>query len=370
MSLFQIDGGLLPREAPSPSLIVSQELRRLQRSFYYCIPDQSPLHARAVSAGLPVLALQVRDSKDLIGIWRFSRTMKRHGCQLMHVHDLPLLPLASAAALRAKVPLKVVTWVERDPEAQPWTLKLKTVHSLDLVIVRNASVKAQLIKTGMDPDAVKVIPEGRDFSAFTRLGRAGHLRRERGLEEADFLVGIRCPRLDGRVLPLLARMNRSLAKDGIRIRPMLFAEGDLMIGPDQADAVDNVIFSLGDPTAFYRMLAALDLVVILSWKPGDQEDLQAIMTAGRPVIMFEGRGMPPELVHGKTGLCVSPEAPAALSQHVKELAQSREKGSQLAENARQVVLEAYSREAMARRLIQEYEHLARRRGISLFPPLR
>ncbi len=367
MSLFLIDGSLYPPGAPSPSLIVSQELSRLQRSFHYCLPDHSPLYAQAVSAGLPVLTLSVRDSKDLLGIWRLTRIMKRRGCRLMHVHDLSLLPPAAAAASRARVPLKVVTWVEGDLEMTSWSLKPKTFRSLDLVIVRHPSDKALLAKAGIAPDVVRVIPEGRDFSAYTRLDRTGNFRREWGLEDEDFVVGIRSRRLDGKVLPLLARMKRSLEKDGIQIRPVLFAEGELTVGPEQAEAVDNLIFFVGDPAAFHRMLADLNLLVILSWLPGDEEDLQGLMTTGRPIIIFEGRGMPREMVHGETGLCVSREAPTALSRNVKEIVQSREMGSKLAQNARRVVLEKYSREAMARRLIQEYENLARRRGISLFP---
>jgi glycosyltransferase involved in cell wall biosynthesis len=367
LSLFQIDGGLQPPEAPSPSFIVSQELRRLQRSFHYFIPDHSPLYSRAVSAGLPVQTLRIRDSKDSRGTRRLTRAMKRHGCRLMHVHDLPLLPQAAVAALRAKVPLKVVTWAEYDSVIRPPSLSLKTVRSLDLVIARQASDKAWLVKTGMDPDLVKVIPVGRDFSAFTRLDRKGPLRREWGLGEEDFAVGIRSRHLDVKVFSLLALLRRSLDKEGIQIRPVLFAEGDLDIGPDQADAVENLVISVGDPAAFYRMLGGLDLLVILSWKPGDTEDLQDIMTAGRPMIIVEGRGKPRELEHGKTGLCVSPEAPTAIIRHVGEIIRSRELGASLAENARQVVLEKYSQEAMARRIIQEYEQLARRRGISLFP---
>jgi hypothetical protein len=169
--------------------------------------------------------------------------------------------------------------------------------------------------------------------------------------------------------PESPRIPTWLQEDGIRLSVdvPLFAEGELTVGPEQAEAVDNLIFSVGDPAAFHRMLADLNLLVILSWLPGDEEDLQGIMTTGRPIIIFEGRGMPREMVHGETGLCVSREAPTALSRNVKEIVQSREMGSKLAQNARRVVLEKYSREAMARRLIQEYENLARRRGISLFP---
>ena len=366
MSLFLIDAGQEQAGNRAPSYYLAKELKLLGLPFRYYLPEGSPLHSREGTAELPVELLRVRSEKDVRGRRRLARTMKRLDCRLVHAHDLSSLPVAAAAAARAKVPLQVVTWPGPGAEDLALSSVHKSLTAIDLVVVRKEVTRDELAEHGVAPEAIKVIPLGRDFAPFTRPEERDFLRRELRIEPGSRLIGVKTRFAGGRTWLILKRLKRILESGSFPTRVVILGEGDLEIGSRGTVPPEGFLYYMGWRENFPQVIASLDLLVVLSAAPGDREMLLAAMAAGVPLVAGAKGGLPRELAHQKTGLRFPPDESSALVRSLSEVLKNRELGARLGKDGQDAVLARHSVQAMARRLIKEYERIARRKGVSLF----
>jgi glycosyltransferase involved in cell wall biosynthesis len=366
LSLFQIDEGPWSSEARSPSFYLAEELMRQGRRFRYYTPERSSLTDHARQASLPVVALKGKGQKAAFRKWRLSQAMKRHGCRLVHTHDVRFLPVVTAAAARAKVPLQVVTWESSENVSAQALFRSGVIREVDLVIVRKEQDKAALLDQDVDENKIKLIPTGREFPSVFPEAERYRLHREFNLTDQVFLVGVKGRFSESATWSLLGRLNKTLAAsagDGHRL-VLLGTEG-FSLGARRAHILDNMLFYLGESEPPPQALASLGLFLALDAGPEDKDFLRSLMAAEVPVLAMGKRGLPAELKHEKTGFRVPPDRPSTLVKCVGKAYKDRELGRRLAQHAREVVLNRHSCAAMARRLIQEYERLARQKGLAL-----
>jgi glycosyltransferase involved in cell wall biosynthesis len=366
LSLFLIDAGQEPPGIRASSYYLAKELKLLGMPFRYYISESSPLHSRAKVAELPVEPLRARSERDVLGTWRLARAMKRSACRLVHAHDLSTLPMAAAAAVRAKVPLQVVTWSGPGTADMSPFPRQKSFRDVDLVVVREEETKDELEEQGVAPETIKVIPFGRDFSPYTRPENRDFLRRELKLGPDVRLIGIKTRFAGGRTWLILRRLKQILESGSSPTRVVILGEGDLDIGSRGTVPPEGFLYYLGWHKDFPQVIASLDLFVVLSSDPGDRERLQAAMAAGVPLVAATKAGLPRELVHQKTGLRFPPDDSSALVRSFSEILRNRALGARLGKEGQDAVLAKHSVQGMARRLIKEYERIARRKGVSLF----
>lgn len=365
MSLFLIDAGPQQPGVSASSYYLAQELRRLEMSFRYYIPEHSPLHRTARIAELPVEPLRSRTERDVLGMWRLARAMKRSACHLVHAHDPVSQPLAAAAAARAKVPLQVVTWDGTGTGGVIPSSRMKSFRALDMVIVREEEAKERLTEQGFAPEAIRVIPQGRDFSPYTQPEARDFLHREFELGPDVRLIGVKTRFQGNQAWSILRRMKQTLEADLPGTRLAILGEGGLEAGGKGAVPPEGALFYMGGSEAFAQVITSLDMLVVLSSEPQDREQLQAAMAAGVLLATATKRGLPRELVHEKTGLRFPSDDPSVLVRPLSAFVKNRELSSRLAREGQVAVLGKYSVQAMARRLIKEYERIARRKGVSL-----
>jgi glycosyltransferase involved in cell wall biosynthesis len=92
--------------------------------------------------------------------------------------------------------------------------------------------------------------------------------------------------------------------------------------------------------------------------------LQA-MARGLPVVAAEVGSIQEIIVHRETGLLVPPRKPKALADAFLKVHLDPKLAARLAERGRDAVLEKFSVESMARRIVGVYELKAHRKGIKL-----
>ena len=339
---------------------------RQGRRFRYYTPERSSLTDHARQASLPVVALRRRGQKALLRKWRLARAMKRHGCRLVHTHDVRFLSAVTAAAAKAKVPLQVVTWENPENVSVQALFRTGVVREVDLVIVRKEQDKTALLDLGLDEEKVKLIPIGREFPSVYPEGERHELHREFHLKDNLFLVGVRGRFSESATWSLLGRLAKSLSESsGEGYRLVLLGTEGFSLNARRARILENMLFYLGEPEPPPQVLASLGLFLTLDTGPDDKDFLRSVMAAEVPVLAMGKRGLPAELKHEKTGFRVSPDRPTTLVRCVGRAYRDRELGRRLARQAREVVLNRYSCAAMARRQIQEYERLARQKGLVL-----
>jgi L-malate glycosyltransferase len=368
LSLFQIDAGTEWRGGQRQALFLARELKKNGFRFTFVVQPDSPLHQKAAAEGLPVLPLRMKSEMDIAASFRLAAAMKREGCRLAHFHDAHAVAVGGRAARRARVPIRIISRrVDFPLKRNPFSRK-KYTKDVDLIIAISEGVKDVLIKGGIAPAAIEVIPSGIDFSPFDAVKDRGFLRREFGFSPDDYLIGIVAALEDHKGHKDLLEAARILKLRASKIKIVIVGKGSLDVELDQRSRdlqVDDVVYFLGFRQDVPRILASLDLFVLSSRLEGLGSSIMDAMASGLPVVATEVGGIPEVVVKNETGLLVPPHDPERLAEAILQIHHDRPLAARLGRRGREVAHEKFSAEAMARRIITAYEKIAARKGVSL-----
>ena len=113
-----------------------------------------------------------------------------------------------------------------------------------------------------------------------------------------------------------------------------------------------------------RLMAGFDALVLPSAFEGMPNVVLEAMAAGTPVVASRIAGMTEVVADGETGLLFEPKRPSDLARKVQRLLEEDGLGQQLAENAKKVVGEKFTVEAMTAGYVRLYEGLLGRTKVS------
>jgi glycosyltransferase involved in cell wall biosynthesis len=102
-------------------------------------------------------------------------------------------------------------------------------------------------------------------------------------------------------------------------------------------------------------LQAADLFVLPSATEGLSNSLLEAMSAGLPVVATDVGGAPDVVTSGQSGLLVPAEDPAALQKAILTALGDDRLRQQMAQQARQVIIDRYSLDTVAKKLIDLYK---------------
>ena len=368
MSLFQIETAEEIADRKKPAFFLVKELSRRGYSVHYAVQRGSPLHQKATEAGLPVIPLKVRDSRNAASVFRLFLSMKRRTCRLVDVHDIRSVALGFAAASMAKVPLRIVSrWEELSWKGDD-VLRRKYIQHVDAIMVVSEGVKKRLIDRGIDSRLIQVIPDGIDFSPFTIETSEDYLRQEFTFGPDDFLVGMVAHLADEKGLKNLIQVTKYLKQKAPHIKLIVLGEGEMdfqQSGPMRDIEGENLFFCMGFQENLPRIIHSLDVFVQSSDQKGVGELLLAAMACRLPVIVTKSEGITKGVADGKTGLVVPSGRPKSIVQAVLKVYEGRNMAHQMGRRGHEFVYKKFSLEAMASRIIDLYEELARKKGVIL-----
>lgn len=144
-----------------------------------------------------------------------------------------------------------------------------------------------------------------------------------------------------------------------------FPEAELHIvgaGPLQAEVhalieelhVGDVVELLGSRADVPEILSTAACVALPSAYEGAPYALLEAMAAGAPVVATSVGGMPEMLEDGRTGILVPPDDVESLTTALRRLLADPEAAATMGAEAREAVAQAYTRETMTLRLVDEY----------------
>ncbi len=364
MSLFQIDAAENNTQAQTLTLYLQLELKRRGYPFHLYVQSDSYLHRKAQENNLPFKLL--KSQNGMLSSWRLARDMKRCDCKLVHLHDSESLELGLSAASRAKIPLRIISQRKDIDKHTGLLLRPRTLEEVSMIIAVSSKIGRFLREKGINSELIQTIPLGMDYAPYSVPGNKDYLRRELSLTKDDYLVGIITDMGDSQVLQRIVRSAATLQKKSPRVRLILLGEGALHIVPqDKSLGFENLMFYLGFHDCFPEALPSLDVLVFPYKIEGFEGLIRDALARRLPVIVPRIEGMPEELVHRKTALLLAPQNPASLTNAISQAYENKELVRQLAVKGYETVFEKYSSEAMASRIVSQYERLARRRNISL-----
>jgi glycosyltransferase involved in cell wall biosynthesis len=365
VSLFLVGSGREWRDDQRQILVVARELRKRSVLGYIVAEPGSDLLRKASDEGLATLAMRLRGRMGWLVRKSLTGAMRDHGCRLAHFHDTLGASLGLQAAAGAAVPIRILT---RPADSSPLEGRLPFA-SIDAVIAGTDGVRSILVRGGIPEDRIEVVPPGVDFARFTDQPRGdGFLRKTLGLEEDEFLVGAVVPLEDEKGHEALLDAAALVAGQAPKVRFVVLGEGTLRLeapGPDAARPMDNVLYYLGFRRDAPRILASLDMFTVFSHLDGLLGFLIEAMAAGLPVAGADVGSARDLVAHRDSGLLVPPRNARALADAVVKVHFDKNLAARLAARGRETVLEKYSQEAMARRIIGVYENRAHRKGLKL-----
>jgi glycosyltransferase involved in cell wall biosynthesis len=353
------------------ALDLAGEMARRGHRVAFLAQAGSPAARKSREAGLETIEESgfsgkgLRMAGALPAALRLLRLLRSRSFDAVLVHRPEGLPLVAWACRRAGVACVRVRGDMRPVRADPLNRALYT-RWLAGVVASNETI-ARSLRERLGPiPRLRTIHGGVDPGVFTPEGASPDLRRELGLAEQAFLVGI------------LGRLGRVKGHDdfleGARIA--LGAEVDAAFvvlakepTPRQAELEGRVaadpllagrVFFLGHRADLPAVLRSFDLGVVAS--TGSEANCRVgleWMASGVPLLATRVGVLPDLVAEGETGFLVPPGDPSSLGEKIVYSARRPDEVLRLGQGARQRVLERFTLERCARAHVTFLQELRR-----------
>jgi len=328
-----------------------------------CHPD-GELWRRANQAGIVCQPLKIRNSLDAAAGLRLRALLSRRHYDIVHFHTARAHSMAPYAFGRAGA-LVVTRRMDYVPNRlfAPWLYN----HAVDGVGAISDGVARALMRAGVAPQCITIIPSGVDCTRFAPPGEAArqHARAALGLlphQIAVGTIGALVARKGHRILiDAMALARRAGFKEfpdeeGTEIcfiagaGPLRYELMQQIVQRDLAGSV-TLLGTLEDATT---LLNALDIFVMPSLNEGMGVAALEATAAGLPVIASAVGGLPEVVEDQRTGILVQPGDPAVLAEAIMRLGADCQRRSTMGIEARQRAVRNWSIELMAQRTLKLY----------------
>jgi glycosyltransferase involved in cell wall biosynthesis len=299
-----------------------------------CSPGADLTAVRA--AGIRAIELPIARSYSVLtharAVAQLTRLLRRERPDILHVHTPVASLLARLAAAVAGVPSVVYTahgfyFHERMPRlerAAHIALERAAARVTDVLLTQSEEDRQTCLEVSIRPRRLlATLGNGVDVEAIAALAPEREaVREELGIATGDVVVGFVGRQVVEKGWPdLVAAMHLALPR-APSVRAL--AIGSNFAGdrdPSGAIELPRAIV-LGHRTDVPRLLHAVDIFALPSYREGMPRSILEAMAASRPVVATDIRGCREEVVEGVTGHLVPVGAPAELAASLVRLATS------------------------------------------------
>jgi glycosyltransferase involved in cell wall biosynthesis len=294
----------------------------------------------------------------------FVRTLRKFvldaDIDIIHSHGYKSNIYAYLAAIGIPVH-RIATchnWIGNDPKMKFYaTLDRFILRKFSHVIAVSSQVSEQLLLSMIRPDKVQLISNGIDTDVFFDAAPPSSLIDEFGLTGENHIIGTvgRISEEKGHVFLLKAFREISSSCPGVKL--MIVGDGPLRQKLQSEFAGPNIIFTGNrrDVAEIYRLM---DIFVLPSLTEGLPMVLLEAMASGKAVIASRVGEIPAVVEKNNVGVLVAPGSEAELQHAISRLLDSPVNLKKIGINARAVVKEKYSAEAMGQAYFKVYEAVA------------
>ena len=279
---------------------------------------------RARQMGLATVPITVRKQNDWHDYGALRRFLQEKRIDVLHAHWSTDMIVPPAAALRAHVPVRIMTRHMPYPFKNRLGTWLYSQVLWTRLVTVSASVRETLLACGVAPDKVEVIHHGTNIEEFIQTTASPQsVRRGLGIPDDYLTVGI-----VGRVAPEKGHQvlleAAALLGDRYPLRYVIVGDGP----SDDAVREATRALGLGDRVVFAgfrsdvnNVIAALDILALPStWNEPCAAVVQQAMALGKPVVGTRAGGTPEMIAEGESGLLVAPSNAPALADAIARLA--------------------------------------------------
>jgi glycosyltransferase involved in cell wall biosynthesis len=282
--------------------------------------SQAAITRRTKELGLPTHNVPIAGSLDAKAAWKLRRIFSDGSFDIIHSHSSHAHGVSVLACFGHPArPLHVVSRrvdfrIGRNPMSA-WKYR----RGADVFLAISTGVRDVLIRCGVNPQKIKLVPSGIDLSKFERIKDAGYIRDEFSLHEARGIVGnvaaLAPHKAQVDFIDAAAVVDQALG--GISF--LIVGEGELRRKlerrVEERGLAGKLIFTgfREDPL---EILSVFDCFVMSSRLEGLCTSIMDAQILGVPVVATKTGGIPDLVEHEKTGLLAPPGRPDRLAEAI------------------------------------------------------
>jgi len=362
MKILHLETGRHFYGGPAQVLYLMRGLAERDAENVLVCPPGSEL-ARRARTSARVLEMPCHGDLDLGLSWRMLKCLRRERPALVHVHSRRGADWwGGLAAWRAGLPAVLSRRVD-SAEGRLSALKYRSYRR---VIAISRSVREQLLEAGVPARKIDLVSSAVEAADHQAERDRGWLLAELGIPRDVLLLGI-----VAQLIPRKGHLDLFKAMQRMEDRSAWL----LVLGQGELQSVlrrQVLELGLGDRVVFAgfredvpRVLPCLDVLVHPAHREGLGVSVLEAAAAGLPIVATNAGGLTDLVVHEKTGLLVEPGHPEDLARAIERIAGHRELALRLGAQARRLVLEEFSVDAMVEATLGVYERvLSNRRRLT------
>jgi glycosyltransferase involved in cell wall biosynthesis len=322
-----------------------------------------PYEKMLEEAGVPVHVICKKLKGDPFALLRLIRLLKQLKPTIVQTWLFAANAYGRFAARRARVPHVIASerCVDSWKSKTQLTLDRWLMRWTDAVAVNSQAVKAFYTHQGIPREKLHVIPNA--VTPAEPVGDRAALRKEMGVREESFVLGF-----VGRLWPQKRVDDLIWAADILRLAEWPIEVVIVGDGPRRAALerfVENMkeqdaVLFLGQRSDARRLIAGFDALVLPSDFEGMPNVVLEAMAAGTPVVASRIPGTTEVIADNETGLLFEAKRQSDLARKIQRLLEEPGLGARLAENAKKVVAEEFTVEAMTKGYVGLYEAILNR----------
>lgn len=321
-----------------------------------------PLATELRAAGVLRHDLCARRLADPFALLRLVQLIRSERPSLLHAHGQDASILGVASRFLTGVPFIVTRHVLDEP-ANNWRQHTRARSALvaaryadAVVAVSSATADRLSVIAGLPRAAIRVIPNGIEFERFQGPAvarRAGQVRQALGCAPQTPLVLVPAALREGKGHEVLMAAFPQLKEQIPSIRILFAGSGEREEAlRAQARPYGEAFLFLGLCDDMPALLSACDLVVLSSLAEALPTALMEAAAAGKPAVATRVGGTPDVVEHGRTGLLVPPNDPAALAQAMAALLAHPGRARTYGETARQRAIDRFGIDLQVKRTLE------------------
>jgi len=308
---------------------------------------------------------------QLNAVRRFIGYLRAEKIDVVHAHMIRAAAIAVPLARLAGVPVVIHTCHGREAWRQGWLSRRYwydrrvTDWSQATIAVSESTREFLLQEKRLKPEKVMVVRNGRRLDDFVSdAERQQRLRRELGIGSEDPVVGVfgRLEEQKGHRY-LIEALPAVLARfPGLRV--LFVGDGSLrseLESSVRARGLTGCVFFLGYRRDWMNWMDLTDIVALPSLYEGMPLVPIEAAAMGKPVLATAVDGTCEVVVHGQTGLLVSPACPGEFAEALITLLENPEQRRTLAEGGQRRARALFSLEQQIRETTALYESLLEER---------
>jgi glycosyltransferase involved in cell wall biosynthesis len=298
-------------------ILTAKELTIRKHKIVFAVSGLGKLSRKAKENGFITETVNIKQDYDILSALKIKQICKKHNINLVHAHH----PQAHAVCLTAKYlglkpPLVVTRRVIFKIRTNPFSrIKYRSNKINRFIAVCNAT-KNELIKGGVKPDKISVIPSSVDLDIY----KNALLQRQKLEFKPPFKIGLVAHYSDFKGHDYLLLAGREIIKQ-FPDTVFVFAGRDtkkLLPVANSLGLAGNVEI-LGERNDVPEILAGLHLFAMPSLQEGIATALIEAQSAGLPAVATNVGGIPDVLIDGETGFLVPPKNPKALADAILKM---------------------------------------------------